>query len=76
MTRLTEHPLLMGRLDWDLNDGVHCTPARMESPFPNGFRMARYPDGRLVLQGAYAWSQGSEGGVIWKELPTVDVDEQ
>jgi len=38
------------------------------------FRQAVYPDGEVVIQGAYAWSQVSEGGVICKDLPLVYVD--
>ena len=67
---------LMGQVDWDKDDGFRIAPARIESPVPNGLRMAQYPDGSLRLQGAYAWSQGDVGGVIWKDLPLVDVDEE
>jgi hypothetical protein len=56
-------------------DGFVMSPARVESQFPNCFRQAVYPDGERAIQGAYAWSQGSEGGVIWKDLPLVYVDE-
>lgn len=31
--------------------------------------------GSVTLQGAYSWSQGNEGGIIWKEIPEVAVDE-
>ena len=64
----------MGEMLWDADTGFRITPARMESPFPNGFRMARYPDGRVALQGAYSWSEGNLGGIIWKDVPTVVVD--
>ena len=76
--RLEDDDLLeqhMGELLWDADCGFRMTPARMESPFPNAFRMARYPDGRMTLQGAYSWSEGREGGIFWKEVPTVEVDE-
>ena len=75
MPHLTENSLLMGRLDWDADDGFRCAPARVESPFPNGFRMAQYPDGSLRLQGAYTWSQGSIGGITWRDMPIVQVDD-
>ena len=55
---------------------IRIAPARIESPVPNGLRMAQYPDGSLRLQEAYAWSQGDVGGVVWKDLPLVDVDEE
>lgn len=51
-------------------------PARIESQYPNMFRAARYPHGAIRIQGAYAWSQGNEGGVIWKDLPLVNVNEK
>lgn len=51
------------------------SPARVESPYPNVFRAARYPNGQTRIQGAYAWSQGDEGGVVWRDLPLVNVDE-
>lgn len=65
----------MGEMLWDADTGFRITPARIESSFPNGFRMARYPDGHVALQGAYSWSQGNEGGIFWKDIPTVEVDE-
>lgn len=34
-----------------------------------------YPNGKVVVQGAYAWSEGSMGGIIWKDLPLVCVDD-
>lgn len=64
----------MGELAME-NGHVTITPARIEAPFPNGFRMAQYPDGSMELQGAYIWSEGWVGGVIWKPLPIIQVDE-
>ena len=75
MPHLTENILLMGRLDWDADDGFRCAPARIESMVPNGFRCAQYPDGSVRVQGAYAWSQGQIGGITWKDLPLVQVGE-
>ncbi len=65
----------LGRVDWDADTGFRIAPARVESTFPNGFRMAQYPDGSVRLQGAYSWSQGRMGGVTWKDVPTVMVNE-
>lgn len=56
--------------------GFVVAPARIESPYPNVFRQAVYPNGKVVIQGAYAWSQGSDGGVIWRDLPLVNVDDE
>ena len=40
------------------------------------FKTIRYPDSHgggyeLVLQGAFKWEQGSEGGIEWRDIPTV-----
>lgn len=55
--------------------GFRVAPARIESQYPNAFRQAMYPNGKVVVQGAYAWSEGSIGGIIWKDLPLVCVDD-
>ena len=68
-----KHP--MGEMLWDADTGLRIAPARVESAFPNAFRMARYPDGSMTLQGAYSWSQGDIGGIFWRDIPLVDVDE-
>lgn len=85
MTVLVEHPdekkyakfkrpYDFGSLAFD-NGRFVVAPARIESAYPNAFRAAKYPDGKVRIQGAYAWSQGSDGGVFWKDLPLVNVDE-
>lgn len=38
-------------------------------------RMAQYPDGSQRLQGAVRWSEGIMGGVEWRDLPIVKVDD-
>ena len=55
--------------------GFKVAPARIESLYPNAFRQAMYPNGKVVVQGAYAWSEGSMGGIIWKDLPLVYIDD-
>lgn len=50
-------------------------PARTEKPVPDAYRLARKPDGTLVLQGAYMWQEGwNTYGHEWRDIPTVDVD--
>ncbi len=49
--------------------------ARIESTVPTTFRVAQYPDGSRRIQGAYQWSEGWQGGITWRDLPMVDVDE-
>ena len=68
------HPYAFGSLAFD-GPRLVIAPARVESHYPNMFRQAVYPNGRVAVQGAYAWHQGSEGGVIWKDLPLVFVNE-
>lgn len=48
---------------------------RIEATVPCDIRLADYPDGSRRVQGAYVWVQGSEGGVLWRDLPLVQVDE-
>lgn len=42
---------------------------------PFTVRMAQYPDGSRRIQGAYRWSKGFTGGVEWRDLPMVQVNE-
>jgi hypothetical protein len=55
---------------------VYTPPARIVSSHPCTFRQAVYPNGELVLQGGYSWSEGYQSGVEWRELPVVLVDAQ
>ena len=55
---------------------VRDLPTRIESLEPKGFRVAEYPDGARRIQGAYPWAQGLKGGVTWRDLPLVKVNEQ
>lgn len=58
------------------DDGLVIAPARVEASYPNMLRAARYPNGEIRIQGAYAWSLGDEGGLVWRDLPLVEVDEE
>ena len=51
--------------------GFKTVAARIESTVPAAYRLMQKNDGRLVLQGAYTWSQGSEGGYEWRNIETV-----
>ena len=46
---------------------------RTESMSPVGYRLARKPNGEVVLQGAYEWGQGSYGGYEWRDIETVEL---
>ena len=49
--------------------------ARVGSGTPTDFRWGRR-NGALVLQVGYPWRQGAEHGVDWKDVPTVDLDNE
>jgi hypothetical protein len=61
-------------------DGFQIVPLRTESVDPSAYRLARYRtfDGavHLKLQGAYRWTEGTNGGCEWRDIPTVDLDEE
>ena len=40
---------------------------------PTSWRLARR-NGELILQAGSIWVQGSEGGVEWSDVPTVNLD--
>lgn len=65
----------IGTVSWSAEEGFVVSAARLEAPYPCALRMAKYPDGSLRVQGAYSWTQGSEGGLLWRDLPVVAVDE-
>ena len=41
---------------------------------PTAWRLARR-NGELILQAGSIWNQGTEGGVEWNDLPTVDLND-
>ena len=47
-------------------------PGRVENPTPSDYRLAKKPDGTLVLQGAHFWQQGQYSGYEWRDIPTVE----
>ena len=49
-------------------------PPYVETSTLLSIRLAQYPDGRVVTQGAYQWTQGFNGGVVWRDMPIVLVD--
>lgn len=54
--------------------GESLLPTRIESDTARAFRLAKYPDGTVMLQGAYAWSSGMKAGIEWRDMPVIDVD--
>jgi hypothetical protein len=50
-------------------------PTRTEKTSPDGYRLAKKPDGALVLQGAYFWQEDwNTYGHEWRDIPTVDLE--
>ncbi len=57
----------------NLISASHFTAARVESGTPSAYRLARKPNGDLVLQGAYVWQEGfTKSGHEWRDVPTVE----
>ena len=44
--------------------------AKVTATHAQAYRLARKQDGTVVLQGAFAWNQGSKYGVDWQDIPT------
>jgi hypothetical protein len=50
---------------------VQIEPAMIRHAAPSSYRLMKRKDGTLVLQGAYRWEKGSEGGHDWEDIETV-----
>lgn len=50
-----------------------ATPPRVEKTTPDAYRLAKKPDGTVVLQGAYMWQEGRNYGHEWRDIPTVEL---
>lgn len=68
---MIEDKIISSISDLMVDDG----PLRMESTVPSNFRLAQHKNGTLVLQGAFVWQQGQNGGVEWRNLETIQLDE-
>ncbi len=54
--------------------GSTIAAARTESTAPMGYRLAKKPDGTLILQGAYLWQEGwNNYGHEWRDIETVEL---
>jgi hypothetical protein len=55
-------------------------PTRVGSTVPVAYRLARYRTAEgavhLKLQGAYRWTEGVNGGIEWRDIETVDLDQE
>lgn len=75
MIRQTEGAASKPEWSCAITTGTIAT-ARIESGAPSAYRLAKKPDGTLVLQGAYMWHEGlARSGHEWRDIPTVDLTE-
>jgi len=49
--------------------------AKVRSNQPVAYRLVQKVDGTLVLQGAFYWTEGSNGGHDWEDIPTIKESE-
>ena len=45
--------------------------AKVRSNQPVAYRLMQKADGTMVLQGAFYWTEGSNGGHDWEDIPTI-----
>lgn len=50
---------------------VKIGAARVQSNQASAYRLVQKLDGTTVLQGAFLWTEGSNGGHEWKDIPTI-----
>ena len=50
---------------------VNMGAAKMRSNQPIAYRLMQKSDGTMVLQGAFYWTEGSNGGHDWEDIPTI-----
>ena len=51
--------------------GVTIAAAKVRSNQPVAYRLMQKIDGTIVLQGAFYWTEGSNGGHDWEDIPTI-----
>jgi hypothetical protein len=45
--------------------------SRVQHNQASAYRLFQKLDGTTVLQGAFLWTEGSNGGHEWKDIPTI-----
>jgi hypothetical protein len=56
--------------------GFLLTDTETKSSTPVTFRLARYPCGKMVLQGGFSIQKGINKSYIdWEDMPVIDIDE-
>lgn len=59
--------LSLGHIEYD-------GPARVEQGTPCDYRLARKPNGEIVLQSCHLWTRGADHGWEWRDRLTVDYE--
>jgi hypothetical protein len=71
MPYITNAPRTITEAELGSNVTAPVEAPRIENRTPDGYRLARKTDGEVVLQGAYRWQQGLNGGIEWRDNKTV-----
>jgi hypothetical protein len=45
---------------------------RIRNNTPSEYRLVRRDSCTYVLQGCFKWTEGTEKGIEWRDLPTID----
>ena len=54
--------------------GLYPVGAARLTHSPTSWRLSRR-NGELILQAGSIWTQGSEGGIEWNDVPIVDLEQ-
>jgi hypothetical protein len=63
-----------GSLTVNVNAGgftINTVASKVRSSQPVAYRLVQKINGTLVLQGAFYWTEGSNGGHDWEDIPTI-----
>ena len=50
---------------------ANIAACKVRSNQPVAYRLMQKSDGTMVLQGAFYWTEGSNGGHEWEDIPTI-----
>ena len=51
--------------------GLTIGASKVKSMQASSYRLLQKTDGTTVLQGAFYWTEGSNGGHDWEDIPTI-----
>jgi len=64
----------------DINSNLRSSTlisVRLESTVPSAYRLVRYHhNSEPILQGQYFWNQGFNQGFEWRDIPTINLNEE